>query len=201
MAKPVPSRYHCHVHLTAELLTTSNVNYAVDRAGVIRSVSEGYQRACEAAGIAGFSARWGVGASLWQAIPAALAVANERVMAAAFAGRVQEYEYDCHTPDAFRAFRARVIPVDGHPWVYWDNALIVTRELPGQDISRAEALARYENAQGLVVACSNCRKVQNPRATHRWDWVRALIAMPAPGTSHGLCPVCLELYYPERSAR
>ena len=43
---------------------------------------------------------------------------------------------------------------------------------------------------------AHCRRVRRVRDGEHWDWVPAFVRTPAPSTTHGLCPLCFELYYP-----
>ncbi len=58
----------------------------------------------------------------------------------------------------------------------------------------AEA-ASYRRADGYVVQCACCRRVQSPAELARWDLVPALIAHRAGQVTHGLCELCARLYY------
>ncbi|MDQ3034620.1 MAG: hypothetical protein M3Y87_19580 [Myxococcota bacterium] len=62
--------------------------------------------------------------------------------------------------------------------------------------SAIEAL--YRDPNGMLVQCSHCRRVRrgDPSVT-AWDWVPEYVARPQPRTSHGLCAVCLDFYYPK----
>ena len=54
----------------------------------------------------------------------------------------------------------------------------------------------YLDASGLVIQCAHCRKVRNQQRPGGWDWVPVLVAQTYPMTSHGLCPACLDFYFP-----
>jgi hypothetical protein len=54
----------------------------------------------------------------------------------------------------------------------------------------------YAAGAGSIVQCAHCRLVQRVAEPSRWDWVSDWVAHSPAGTSHGLCPVCLEYYYP-----
>ena len=52
----------------------------------------------------------------------------------------------------------------------------------------------YEGAGGIVLQCSNCRRVRR-HDRRAWHWVPALVAAPRPRTSHGICPTCAGFYW------
>jgi hypothetical protein len=55
--------------------------------------------------------------------------------------------------------------------------------------------ALYEQ-RGVLVACSHCRRFRSPSEPRSWHWVPDYVRNPPQNVSHGLCPVCLEHYYP-----
>jgi hypothetical protein len=55
----------------------------------------------------------------------------------------------------------------------------------------------YRDDQGVLCQCGHCRRVR--RAGHdsaQWDWVPDYVAQPPADTSHGLCPLCTQYYFP-----
>lgn len=78
------------------------------------------------------------------------------------------------------------------------NTLIVER--PHDRESRppcAPDPTRYSDRHGLIRQCSHCRRVQDPVAPTRWDWVPTWVERAPPNTSHGICPVCDSYFFPE----
>jgi hypothetical protein len=52
----------------------------------------------------------------------------------------------------------------------------------------------YRQADGAIVQCSCCRRVQDPGEPERWDLVPELLQLPV-ASRHALCELCAELHY------
>ena len=115
----------------------------------------------------------------------------------AFAGEIVAHRYQCHLPERYREFTMRILPDHRCATALIEHAQIVDLDLPGfTGLDDVDIRARYLR-QGVVVQCCHCRKVRRSGGDNEsWEWVGRLIAQPWPGTTHGLCPVCLEFYYP-----
>lgn len=75
------------------------------------------------------------------------------------------------------------------------NSLVVERA--HEDSGLPPLSSMYQDGKGLVVMCSHCRRTRRAaQVPEQWDWVPEYVAMPAANTSHSLCPVCLDYYYP-----
>jgi phosphoserine phosphatase RsbU/P len=58
------------------------------------------------------------------------------------------------------------------------------------------ALDHIKTLQGIIPICMHCHKIRNDADS--WDRVESYIEQHSDATfSHGLCPVCLDKYYPE----
>jgi hypothetical protein len=55
--------------------------------------------------------------------------------------------------------------------------------------------AAYRRPDGLLVQCACCRRVQSPEDPGRWDLLPRLVELPARRVTHGLCDLCVRLYY------
>jgi hypothetical protein len=103
-----------------------------------------------------------------------------------------ELEYECSSPETLRAFRMRALPLKGAGILVDHSPRIFTGSAPTETDA---VLSRYTHPTGLVLQCSNCRRVlRADRAS--WDWVPAFVKTPAKGTSHGLCSPCSGYYWP-----
>jgi hypothetical protein len=107
-----------------------------------------------------------------------------------------EHDYECSSPTVRRAFRMAI-----HPCV--SGALVVvhslTRETPHLERASPPLDELYRDARGLIIQCSNCRRVRRnlePIAPDSWDWVPEYVARRPARTSHGLCELCHDFYYP-----
>ena len=112
--------------------------------------------------------------------------------------------YECSSPATFRKFSMHVLPLRSTGGLLVVNSLCVER--PHGLGAGPPSEAAYRQADGLIVMCSHCRRTRRTEAVGRdavgrdaieqWDWVAEYVAEMPPRTSHGLCKVCLEYYYP-----
>lgn len=101
-----------------------------------------------------------------------------------------ELDYECSSPDTFRKFRLRVLPVEGY--VLMSHAL--TAEQPHTRTEMPPDDAAYRAPSGLTTQCSNCRRFRRLDGG-AWDWVPAWVERPPARVSHGICAVCIGFYY------
>jgi CheY-like chemotaxis protein len=142
-------------------------------------------------------ARWAIGVSLLDSIPAPLRSFYERLFESArTAPAPVEHSYECSSGATYRRSRMRIFRCDG-------GALVVTHSLSQQVSHRwvaSPAIERlYRSRDGIVVQCSHCRRVRRlGTEAGRWDWVPDYLAKHSASVSHGLCSVCAEYHYPPR---
>jgi hypothetical protein len=107
------------------------------------------------------------------------------------------HTYECSSANTFRTF---------HMSVYSDlekNGLLVVNSLSverphGRDREPHQVSPVYSAPHsGFVTLCSHCRRTQRVDHKEIWDWVPAYLERPPMTISHGLCPVCMVVYYPE----
>lgn len=101
-----------------------------------------------------------------------------------------EQDYECSSPLLFRRHHLRVLPIA-------DQGLLVEhtpRVVHAHGAPELESDEReYRDSRGLVVQCSNCRRVH--RVGDGWHWVGPWVSRPPANTSHGLCPACAGHYF------
>jgi len=145
-----------------------------------------------------FARRNGAGpaADSWASYFAAIAPPLCDYYRAAFAnalatGDVFEQEYECSSGDELRRFHLRAMPIAGHGLVV-EHSLLVAQphELGSEDADEAA----YRRDDGLVLQCSNCRRVRRAREPV-WDWVPSLVVRQAQSVSHGICKSCVGFYF------
>ncbi len=105
--------------------------------------------------------------------------------------------YECSTPAVFRQFAMKVYGLAKGDGFVVINTLVATR--PHDHPTRVPHLpdrALYESVDGIISQCAHCRLIRRADGS-RWDWVPAWIEQIPSGTSHGVCEVCLEYYYPD----
>jgi hypothetical protein len=108
-------------------------------------------------------------------------------------GQPFDQEYECSSPKDARHFHLRILPVDQRALLL-EHSLVVTHPHPGDAVAEPRATERYAGPVGVILQCSNCRRVRRP-GTRAWDWVPALVAEPASNVSHGICPSCVGFYW------
>jgi hypothetical protein len=114
------------------------------------------------------------------------------------AGQTWEHCYECSSPAVYRQFRMAVYPAPAGDGLVVVNSLAVERPHDGGELKASlpnEAV--YADRHGITTMCCHCRRVRRPEQVEVWDWVPAYVEKPPHGVSHGLCMVCLSLYYPE----
>lgn len=132
-----------------------------------------------------------VGASYPEAIAGSLGEYYARVFdECRRSGQPFEQDYECSSPTEQRLYRLRVLPVEG--------VVIVSHHLrvvsPHVAAGGRTDLARYVRADGILVQCSNCRRVRTT-AEGTWEWVPEVVASPPRRVSHGLCHLCDGFYF------
>jgi hypothetical protein len=108
-------------------------------------------------------------------------------------GAVWEWIYECSSPELFRKFQMRVQPLQREGWLV-TNARLVER--PHADAVHT-GLHAYANQHGLITICSHCRRSRQTDCPAEWDFVPAHLDRTLTNISHGLCPLCLEYFYPK----
>jgi len=106
-------------------------------------------------------------------------------------GEAYEQDYECSSPEKARHYRLRILPIGTHALVL-EHSLVDIR--PHDTERVAGAAADYTTPGGIIVQCSNCRRVRRP-GTRAWDWVPPLVANLHPKISHGICPSCVGYYW------
>ena len=113
-------------------------------------------------------------------------------------GRPWEHDYECSSPEFYRLFHMRVLPL-ADSYVLVESSLRVER-LHGLDRPEMPANAVfYLNEHGILTMCSHCRRTRRIGMAEGpvWDWVPSFLVDPPGRVSHGLCPNCRAYFYPE----
>jgi hypothetical protein len=137
-----------------------------------------------------------VGYSVMDAIPEPLKTfyrsAFERSLAE---HRSWEHLYECSSPDVYREFHMRVLPLQAPPRLVIVNSRVV--EKAHERIRRAPLKTVYRTAGGTISMCMHCRRTRRSDEPDVWDWVPEFLAKMPDNVSHGLCPTCFCYYYPQ----
>ncbi len=109
--------------------------------------------------------------------------------------------YECSSATLFRQFRMQLYALrEKRGFVVVNTLAIEAPHDPNRRAEHAPERARYTNANGLIVQCAHCRLVERATTLGTWDWVPRWVEQSPPETTHGICPVCLDYYYPEMAA-
>lgn len=176
--------------------------FVIDPDGRLVYVNEGWYRFADSnGGQPQIADTWGIGASYFAAIPEPLEPFYRHLFRQAPAygetATPLTHCYQCSTPTVYREYSMQIYSLpeqQGHLVV---NSLVVERphdpqEQPPKDPSGAH----YIDDGGFIHQCAHCRRIQHQGSEARWDWVPAWVEQPPPNTSHGICPVCLDYYFP-----
>ena len=109
-------------------------------------------------------------------------------------GKVWEYVYECSSPNVFREFQMRIHPLTPSGWYLVTNPIVIERPHPK---TVTKGLARYLRRDGVITMCSHCRCSRQTESPEQWDFVPAYLEPHLTNVSHGLCPICLEYFYPK----
>jgi hypothetical protein len=157
--------------------------------------------AMENQGNPAIGACWGLGSDYLASISLALRPFYERLLERA--PRPERslhpvvHEYECSSATTYRRFVMQVYALPVGVGFVIVNSLVVDE--PHDPIARpphAAIDAHYRNANGTIVQCAHCRRVRHVEALARWDWIPTWVKRSPAVTSHGLCPICSEYYYP-----
>jgi hypothetical protein len=177
---------------TDRLELDPNVTYGLTADRRIGYLNPAWFRVADQNQASAHLARWGLGCEVLEAF-GPLRNRYEMLFAKAQkSGQPQEQLYGCRNSLQRRDFMMRILPLEQGALLI-HNTLVECRPEhdPGFVLSR-----EYEGPGGYIVACSNCRRVKNPKALERWDWVPAILGDTQLSVTHALCEPCLGFYYP-----
>lgn len=140
------------------------------------------------------SREWILGRSLMEAIPEILhEFFTEGFSKCLAAGKPWEHVYDCSSPEIYRLMHQITYPLGSEGFLVV-NSPRIERQIEEPPEKRDPD--HYVDPNGIIHQCARCRRVENLAVKNRWDWIPAWVASPLQNVSHGLCPVCLDYYYP-----
>ncbi len=172
--------------------------YALDAQLRLVFVNEGWRRfAAENGGEPAIGERWPLGRSILDALPGRLlAFYRDAYLRCLERGEPWEHDYECSSADRHRLFHQTVRPLSGGDGLLVVNALRVEEPHAAPGAEPAADGIPYADRHGIVHQCCHCRRIRAHDDPDRWDWVPRWVAAPPARTSHGLCKVCLDHYYP-----
>jgi hypothetical protein len=168
--------------------------YAVNAQLDLVYFNSAWARFASANGGEAIAGRWGLGSNVLEACGAPLRPFYEQLFGEALQrGLPLEHTYECSSPEQYRKMHMRVLPLGGRGLLIANTCIEERARLVA---GSAPAVGAYRRGADLMVQCAHCRRTRRADVEERWDWVPLFVARPPPYTSHGLCPVCLEYYYP-----
>lgn len=142
--------------------------------------------------------RWSEGADFLAAVAEPLRPHYDQHLRACLAGGSSwTSEYECSSPNLFRAFRMEVEVLRDAAGLVIVHTCI--DQHPHDESHRAArpSAALYLDDHGLLLQCVHCRRVRRVGADEDWDWVPEWVAHVPDNASGGLCPGCLMQRYPD----
>ena len=112
-------------------------------------------------------------------------------------GQPFELDFECSSPELYRVFHMRVLPVQNGGRLLVINSLAVERPHGLDRPAQPAGLALYADAHGFLHMCAHCRRTRRMEDS-RWDWVPSYLHQPPAPVSHGLCPACMAYFYPKQ---
>ncbi len=174
-----------------ELLGDDTTTLALDIDGVIVWVNPAWRHFAERNDASDVAVRFGVGTRYLDGVSGPLASYFEAVFDnVRQTGEPWEFDYECSSPDTFRLMHMRVLPIAAGRLLIQHSTECAR---PHDRVADEPIEARYRDAWGLLLQCSNCRRVRDPG--DGWHWVFEWVAQPPERVSHGLCSPCAAQYF------
>lgn len=107
---------------------------------------------------------------------------------------------ECNSPTEARLMASRFERVLSGPGGEPVGIAAVHTMLAARPLAEAHRLVEldgsaYRHPHGMLVQCACCRRVQSPADPARWDLIPHLLESPGERVTHGLCELCVRLYY------
>lgn len=184
------------LHLDLALLDAgADVIYFLDDNLILRGFNTAWERFAVENDGADILIRFGLGCRVLDVIPSQLKGHYARAYLRALeSGNRFDQDFECSSPDTFRLYHQTAYPLPTRAGLCITNHITRLRPHASETWS---PVVEYRTAEGIVVQCQHCDKLRHPKEPTRWDWVPEAVAMRHPDVSHGLCPYCLEHYYPD----
>jgi len=109
------------------------------------------------------------------------------------------HEYECSSAEIYRKFAMTLYRLEAGQGLLIANSLVVEMPHEARGIVPVEPpadQAAYLNQHALVIQCAACRRIKHQQHPGRWDWIPQWVSQPPQRTSHGLCGLCMNYYYP-----
>jgi hypothetical protein len=142
-------------------------------------------------------ADWSLGRSLLDAISGPLRQYYEdRLLQALDAAQPWHHDYECSSPTEYRRFHSIAYPFPHRQGLLVVHSLTECRPFQQESLPLEPDASAYLDQHGNLHQCGHCRRVKRIQPKEQWDWIPAWIERCPANTSHGLCSLCLDFYYP-----
>ncbi len=110
--------------------------------------------------------------------------------------KVWEHEYECSSAGNYRLYHLVAYPLKNGEGIIVVNSLQIDRimDTSFREISTL-SIDNYQEKNGMITQCSNCRRTKRINPSEIWDWVPALVEMFHSNISHSICPICYDYYW------
>ncbi len=146
--------------------------------------------------------QWPLGRSILEAIPNVLLdFYLDGAQRATTGDDGWTHTYECSSPEQFRLFRLRVVPLT-HPDTDVVSGLLYVHSLLIEEHWPAPAAAAPSGEylqDGVLTSCAHCRRFRRPSDQgDEWVFVPDWLVNPPGLVSHGVCEPCAGYYYYQR---
>jgi hypothetical protein len=139
---------------------------------------------------------WPLGRSVLDAVPEPLRPFYEQAFTHCLSsGSPWEHEYECSSPEVYRWYHQRLLPLGDGDGLLVVNSLLVENAHPAGSVIHQVVISEYMDNNGYLHQCAHCRRVLFQGSPERWDFVAEWVRHFPKNTSHTLCPVCYRYYY------
>ncbi|RKX33163.1 MAG: hypothetical protein DRP71_10840 [Verrucomicrobia bacterium] len=168
--------------------------YLLDAALCIRGFNSEYERFARRNGGRSLMRHYGLGAAVLDGFTAFYAAHYRDVFRRCLDER-RPYSkvHVSSSPRAFRRYRETIEPLREGLGLLVSHRLVET--MVRSEAGSFDPLVHL-SPDGLILQCCHCHRIRNHRLKGRWDWLPDETDDSRFGVSHGLCPQCLNTYYP-----
>ncbi len=179
-------------------IENENVVYAIGPEFRIIYFNDTWNRfAEENNGQPAISRKWSYGSNIMDAVPDSIkSFYRENYLMALRTGNMWQHDYECSSDALYRLFHQTVYPVKDPESLLIVNALRI--ESPIGEYHSQSGIPddrHYRNRYGFITQCAHCRRIENPAAGGRWDWISDWVRKLPEKVSHSLCPTCFNHFY------
>ncbi|PIQ24172.1 hypothetical protein COW36_10145 [bacterium (Candidatus Blackallbacteria) CG17_big_fil_post_rev_8_21_14_2_50_48_46] len=182
-------------HPKQSLNTTENTIYGLWPDFSLAYLNPGWFRfAAENKGEPQISETWGLGRSIFEAIPKELKIFYQsHYQTCLESGTLWQHSYECSSPEICRELIQFVYPLGKREGLLLIHSSHLSQK--HKDKAHRPLHQAYRDPNGLLHQCAVCRRVRNQQATERWDWVSDWVRQTPEKTSHTYCAGCYGHYF------